>query len=209
MHRTSGTPTVFIVDDDEAVRDSLGALVESAGLASETYASGAAFLAAVGAERAGCVLLDVQMPGLGGLEIQRRLAAGHATLRVIVVTGHGDVPLAVKAMKAGAFDFVEKPFDDEGLLDCIRRAIAETERHRSSETAAAGLEGLSQLTPRERDVLHQLIVGNPNKLIAYELGISPRTVEVHRARVMEKMQARNLSHLVRLALAAGLDPESP
>jgi two-component system response regulator FixJ len=208
MHRTNGTPTVFIVDDDEAVRDSLGALVESAGLTAEPYESGTAFLAAVGPERIGCVLLDVQMPGLGGLEIQQRLATGHAALRVIVVTGHGDVPLAVKAMKAGAFDFIEKPFDDEGLLDCIRRALAATERGRSNETASAGLDGLGQLTPRERDVLHQLIVGNPNKVIAYELGISPRTVEVHRARVMEKMQARNLSHLVRMALAAGLDPES-
>src|SRR3546814_7907701 len=109
---------------------------------------------------------------------------------------------------AGAFDFIEKPFDDEGLLDCIRRAPAPTGRGRSNETASAGLDGLSQLTPREHDVLHQLIVGNPNKVIADELGISPRTVEVHRARVMEKMQARNLSHLVRMALAAGLDPES-
>lgn len=208
MHRTDCTPTVFIVDDDEAVRDSLAALVESAGLTAEPYESGTAFLEAVGPERSGCVLLDVQMPGPGGLEIQQRLAADHTALHVIVVTGHGDVPLAVKAMKAGAFDFIEKPFNDEGLLDCVRRALAAAGRGKSTETALAGLDGLSQLTPREHDVLHQLIVGNPNKVIAYELGISPRTVEVHRARVMEKMRARNLSHLVRMALAAGIDPES-
>ena len=206
-HMTRGTPTVFIVDDDEAVRDSLGALIESAGLAAESFASGTAFLEGVPPGQSGCVLLDVQMPDLGGLEIQERLAASHASLRVIIVTGHGDVPLAVKAMKQGAFDFIEKPFDDDVLLDCVRRALAETGRNQNSDGAAGGLDRFGQLTPRERDVLHQLLIGNPNKVIAYELGISPRTVEVHRARVMEKMQARNLSHLVRMAMAAGLDPE--
>lgn len=212
MHKSKDTQTVFIVDDDEAVRDSLGALVESAGFSTESFESGIAFLKQIAPGQTGCVLLDVQMPDLGGLEIQARLAASHAGLRVIIVTGHGDVPLAVKAMKAGAFDFIEKPFDDESLIDCVRRALAEVERsadrNRGGETAASGLDGLGQLTPRERDVLHQLIIGNPNKVIAYELGISPRTVEVHRARVMEKMQARNLSHLVRMALAAGIDPEA-
>lgn len=212
MQKTSATPAVFIVDDDDAVRDSLEALVDSAGLAVESFSSGTMFLKAVAAERGGCVLLDVQMPDLGGLEIQARLAASHPDLRVIIVTGHGDVPLAVKAMKAGAFDFIEKPFDDEALLECVRRALAETgpaanRREQPADGAESGLSGLTQLTPRERDVLQQLIIGNPNKVIAYELGISPRTVEVHRARVMEKMQARNLSHLVRMALAAGLDPE--
>jgi two-component system response regulator FixJ len=208
MRKTSGGPTVFIVDDDDAVRDSLGALVESAGLTAESFASGMQFLDAIGPERAGCVLLDVQMPDLGGLEIQERLAANQPALRVIIITGHGDVPLAVKAMKAGAVDFIEKPFDDGVLLDCVQRALAESQRGQVGEAAAAGIEGLGQLTPRERDVLHQLIVGNPNKVIAYELGISPRTVEVHRARVMEKMQAKSLSHLVRMALAAGVDPEA-
>jgi two-component system response regulator FixJ len=207
MRKTSGGPTVFIVDDDDAVRDSLGALVESAGLTAEPFASGIQFLDALGPERTGCVLLDVQMPDLGGLEIQERLAASQPALHVIIITGHGDVPLAVKAMKAGAVDFIEKPFDDGVLLDCVQRALAESQRGQAGEAAAAGLEGLGQLTPRERDVLHQLIVGNPNKVIAYELGISPRTVEVHRARVMEKMQAKSLSHLVRMALAAGVDPE--
>jgi two-component system response regulator FixJ len=207
MRKTSGGPTVFIVDDDDAVRDSLGALVESAGLTAESFASGTRFLDAIGPDRIGCVLLDVQMPDLGGLEIQERLAASQSGLRVIIITGHGDVPLAVRAMKAGAVDFIEKPFDDGVLLDCVQRALAESQRGQAGEAAAAGLEGLGQLTPRERDVLHQLIVGNPNKVIAYELGISPRTVEVHRARVMEKMQAKSLSHLVRMALAAGVDPE--
>jgi two-component system response regulator FixJ len=207
MRKTTGGPTVFIVDDDDAVRDSLGALLESAGLTAESFASGTRFLDALGPDRIGCVLLDVQMPDLGGLEIQERLAASQSGLRVIIITGHGDVPLAVRAMKAGAVDFIEKPFDDGVLLDCVQRALAESQRGQAGEAAAAGLEGLGQLTPRERDVLHQLIVGNPNKVIAYELGISPRTVEVHRARVMEKMQAKSLSHLVRMALAAGVDPE--
>lgn len=213
MQKTSATPAIFIVDDDAAVRDSLAALVDSAGLAAESFASGTMFLKAMAPERGGCVLLDVQMPDLSGLEIQARLAASHPGLRVIIVTGHGDVPLAVKAMKAGAFDFIEKPFDGETLLECVRRALAEidlagSKRERPADAAASGLNGFAQLTPRERDVLQQLIIGNPNKVIAYELGISPRTVEVHRARVMEKMQARNLSHLVRMALAAGLDPEA-
>jgi two-component system response regulator FixJ len=213
MHKPSVCPAVFIVDDDAAVRDSLGALVDSAGLAIESFSSGTVFLETVARDRAGCVLLDVQMPDLSGLEIQARLGATHPGLRVIIVTGHGDVPLAVKAMKAGAFDFIEKPFDDAALLDCVRRALAAAGRdgHGREEPAGAassGPNGLAQLTPRERDVLQQLIIGNPNKVIAYELGISPRTVEVHRARVMEKMQARNLSHLVRMALAAGLDPEA-
>ena len=205
MRKASDGPTVFIVDDDDAVRDSLGALIESAGLTAESFATGTRFLDAIGPDRTGCVLLDVQMPDLGGLEIQERLAASQPGLRVIIITGHGDVPLAVKAMKAGAVDFIEKPFDDGVLLDCVHRALAESQR---GEAAEAGLEGLGQLTPRERDVLLQLIVGNPNKVIAYELGISPRTVEVHRARVMEKMQAKSLSHLVRMALAAGVDPEA-
>jgi two-component system response regulator FixJ len=212
MQKPSVSPAVFIVDDDDAVRDSLEALVDSAGLAVESFSSGTMFLKAMAAERIGCVLLDVQMPDLSGLEIQARLGASHPGLRVIIITGHGDVPLAVKAMKAGAFDFIEKPFDDAALLDCVRHALAEAGRegHSREEPAdgAAGPNGLGQLTPRERDVLQQLIIGNPNKVIAYELGISPRTVEVHRARVMEKMQARNLSHLVRMALAAGLDPEA-
>jgi two-component system response regulator FixJ len=208
---SSASPAVFIVDDDAAVRDSLAALIDAAGLAAQPFSSGTVFLESMPPRRGGCVLLDIQMPDLSGLEIQARLAASHPELRVIIVTGHGDVPLAVKAMKAGAFDFIEKPFDDETLLDCVRRALSEGERAVGDGASAVdgdgGADRLAQLTPRERDVLQQLIIGNPNKVIAYELGISPRTVEVHRARVMDKMQARNLSHLVRMALAAGLDPE--
>jgi len=206
---SSVSPAVFIVDDDAAVRDSLAALIDSAGFAAQSYASGTVFLESMPPKRGGCVLLDIQMPDLSGLEIQARLAASHPDLRVIIVTGHADVPLAVKAMKGGAFDFIEKPFDDETLIECVRRALSESARAGDGELAAdgeAGADRLAQLTPRERDVLQQLIIGNPNKVIAYELGISPRTVEVHRARVMDKMQARNLSHLVRMALAAGLDP---
>ena len=175
------------------------------------FESGTAFLAAVEQIESGCVLLDVRMPDIDGLEIQARLATANPGLIVIIITGHGDVPMAVKAMKAGAFDFIEKPFTDDVLMESLQRAwtqrqdLAETQDNSGSSEANSEILGrIDDLTPRERDVLDQLIIGRPNKIIAYELGISPRTVEVHRARVMEKMQAKSLSHLVRMALAAGL-----
>lgn len=198
---------IYIVDDDEAVRDSLQILTESYDYETETFGSGTEFLASLDGVGAGCVLLDVRMPDIDGLEIQARLAEVNPALAVIIITGHGDVPMAVRAMKAGAFDFIEKPFTDDALIGSLRRAwdanqeaAAQPDRNGDSEL----LQRIDNLTPRERDVLNQLIIGRPNKIIAYELGISPRTVEVHRARVMDKMQAKSLSHLVRMALSAGL-----
>lgn len=200
--------TIFVVDDDEAVRDSLGALLESAGFEVETFSSGADFLDRLDPKRGGCIVLDVRMPGLSGLEIQEKLTEKRITLPVIIITGHGDVPIAVQAIKAGAIDFIEKPFGDDVILESVGRALERGRRDKRDASSAAEIEArMARLTPRERDVLEQLVIGNPNKIIAYELGISPRTVEIHRARVIEKMEARSLSHLVRLALTAGVVPE--
>ena len=200
--------TIFVVDDDEAVRDSLRALLGSAGLAVEAYASGREFLEGYAPHRRGCLLLDVRLPDMSGLELQRTLAAQGVGLAVIMITGHGDVPMAVNAMKAGAVDFIEKPYRDDTILGCIERArdLDQSARSRDASTTDAAAR-IALLTARERQVLDHLIIGRPNKVIAHELGISARTVEVHRARVMEKMQADSLSHLVRMALAAGIDPQ--
>jgi len=200
---------VYVVDDDDAVRDSLALLLEAAGLRVEAFAGAAEALARCQDERPSCVVTDVRMPQIDGLELQRRLAQLHAQLPVIVITGHGDVPLAVQAMKAGAADFIEKPFSDDVILASIEAAVARGRRG-AGAGAIAGRFGdrLARLTPRERDVFHQLIVGHPNKVIAYNLGISARTVEIHRARVMDKMGARSLSELVRFALAAGVRPSA-
>ncbi len=199
--------TVHVVDDDEAIRDSLTVLLGAAGFAVAAYPSAEAFL--TGATHGpGCVLIDVRMPGMGGLELQEELARRGRRIPVILMTGHADVPIAVKAMKAGAVDFVEKPFEEQAMLTAIRRAFS-----LGLEAARAEAEGnqigsrLAHLTPREREVLDALVAGKPNKIIAYELSISPRTVEIHRARVMEKMEARTLSDLVRMALSIGLGPK--
>ncbi len=202
--------TIYIVDDDDAARDSLTALFETAGFAVDSYATGQAFLDTHRADRKGCLLLDVRMPDMSGLEVQQRLTGLEIDgLSVVIITGHGDIPMAVQAIKAGAADFIEKPFDDRAIMGCVRQVLSQMATTRASpgsndEEAAR----ISLLTPRERDVLEQLVIGRPNKLIGYELGISPRTVEIHRARVMQKMSAQSLSHLVRIALAAGIDPES-
>ena len=198
-------PTIHIVDDEEAVRESLQALLAAAGFATATYASGRAFLAALRPTWRGCALLDVRLPDVGGLEIQAELARLGATLPIIIVTGHADVPMAVKALKAGAVDFIQKPVDEDALIAGIRRALAAG----AKPTPAAGVEAgagerLAQLTARERDVLHLLVIGRTNKEIARALDLSPRTVENHRARVMDKMQAESLSHLVRMAIDLGL-----
>ena len=203
-------PPVFVVDDDAAARDSLGVLLESAGLTVETFASALDFLDAYDPSAPACLALDVRMPDIDGLEALRRLRAMPADqLKVIMITGHGDIDMAVAAMKAGAADFIEKPFDDEQFLERVQTLVAETaelsQRHQSdTETRAR----LAELTPRERDVLDQVLDGHPNKVIAYNLGISARTVEIHRGRVMQKMQARTLSQLLRMVLRAGVDSEA-
>lgn len=201
----SAESTVFIVDDDEAVRESLSALVETEGYVVKSFDSASGFLEGFESPEAGCLVVDVRMPDMDGLALQAELATRGVNLPVIVVTGHGDVPLAVQAMKAGAVDFIEKPYNDQQLLDTIGRAMemARSQQSRSSSTQEAK-ERVASLTPREAQVLEHLVAGRANKVIAYELGISPRTIEIHRAHVMEKMQARSLSDLVRMALEAGV-----
>ncbi len=196
-------PVVHVVDDDQGVRDSLAFLLQSAGFAVRTYDSAAAFLAVAPGLAGGCVLTDVRMPGgMDGLELQRRVAAMGGSLAVVVMTGHADVPIAVEALKAGARDFLEKPFDEDRLLAVVREALAASQRSQDVQQASAGIAArLANLTPREREVLQRLVAGLPNKTIAYDLGTSPRTVEVQRARVMEKMGARSLADLVRMVLA--------
>jgi len=196
------TSMVYIVDDDDGVRDSVRLLLETAGIPVQTYDRAATFLdAAPGL--AGCVLTDIAMPGMDGFELQTRLKEDAARLSVIVMTGQADIPRAVRAMKAGAIDFLEKPFNETQLLDAVRRGL---DRSRLLETAeAASAEAASRiasLTPREREVLDLLVAGLPNKVIAVRLGASPRTIEVHRARVFEKLGAKSLPDLVRLAMTA-------
>ena len=198
---------IFVVDDDDAVRESLAALLETAGYPTETYTSGTAFLEALDAGAGACVVLDIRMPGADGLEVQRRLNARGAPLPVVIVTGHGDVAMAVQAMRAGAVDFIEKPVARDRLLESVARAVdaGRAARRDASERAAIAAR-LETLTAREHEVLGQLVIGHPNKVAAHALGISPRTIEIHRRNVMAKLAARNLSHLVRMAIAAGIEP---
>jgi two-component system response regulator FixJ len=197
--------TVFVVDDDADARNSLCALLESAGVAAEAFESARAFLSVHRLERPGCLIADIRMPDMDGLELQEELNRRNAGLPVIVVTGHADVPLAVRAMKAGAVDLIEKPYDDTLLLDSVRRALAKAHGAREQAAASdAAKARIAVLSARERQVLELLVAGQPNKIIAYELDISPRTVEIHRAHVMEKMAAKSLSDLVRAAIAAGI-----
>ena len=197
--------TVHVIDDDEASRQSLAFLLQTASIAVQTYASGVAFLDQIGAAAAGCIITDVRMPGLSGIELLRRLKEMKIEAPVIVITGHGDVPLAVEAMKSGAADFLEKPFDDEALLASVRLALRQRGADQKRSAERAEIESrVAALSHRERDVLTGLIAGRANKQIAYDLGISPRTVEIYRANLMNKMQAGSLSELVRMALVAGI-----
>ena len=197
---------VAVIDDDDAVRDSLGALLEAAGYGVDTYPSGPAFLEALPEDLPACALVDVRMPEMDGLELQRRLADAAPSLPVIIITGHGDIAMAVKAIKAGAIDFVEKPFADRTILDAIAQALASREEALSREAQRLDIDRrLARLTAREREVFERLARGSSNKAVARELDISPRTVEVHRARVMEKLQAPSVSHLVRMAIVAQVD----
>jgi two-component system, LuxR family, response regulator FixJ len=195
---------VYVVDDDEAMRDSLGFLLGSADFDVTIFESAQHFLDAVSGIGFGCVLSDVRMPGIDGIELLKRLKASHSAFPVLIMTGHGDVPLAVEAMKLGAVDFVEKPFEDDRLIGMIDAALRQAES--SARTEAATLDVTARtaaLSPRERQVMDGLIAGLSNKLIAREYNISPRTIEVYRANVMTKMQANSLSELVRLAIRAG------
>lgn len=196
--------TIFVVDDDEAVRDSLALLLETVGLKVEAFADAAAVLARCREERPACVVTDIRMPGMDGLELQQTLSKLYADIPVIVITGHGDVPLAVQAMKAGAVDFIEKPFSDDIILTSIE-AAARSRYVKKTGTGDVIGRRMARLTPREVEVFQQLIRGHPNKVIAYHLNISARTVEIHRARVMEKMEARNLPELVRMAIEGGVE----
>ena len=192
-------PTVFVVDDDDAVRDSLLELVDSVGLAVEAFASAQAFLDSYDASRPGCLVLDIRMPGMSGLDLQDRLADTGSVLPIIFITGHGDIPMAVRAMQRGAVDFIQKPFRDQELLDRINDALEKG--HRSfavQELQAEFATRLATLTQREREVMEMIVNGKANKVIAIDLGLSQRTVELHRSRVMEKMRARSLAELVRM-----------
>jgi len=196
-------PTVFVVDDDEAVRTSLRFLVESVGLPVETFASGQEFLEAIDDEKPGCVVVDVRMPGMSGIQLQEAMEERQLRLPVIVISGHGDVATAVRAMKKGAIDFIEKPFNDQLLLDCIQRALDRDAAHRERQARhAAVVSKLQLLTPREREVLELVVKGYGNRQTAMELEISQKTVEVHRARIMKKMGAQSVAELVQMTLAA-------
>ncbi len=201
--------TVHVIDDDVASRQSLEFLLKTAGIEARSYASAVTFLDLQPDLASGCVVTDVRMPGMSGIDLLRRLRELNKSVPVIVMTGHGDVPLAVEAMKMGAVDFIEKPFDDEVLLTSIRAALHQQEGDRERDAERAMIDGrLASLSNRERDVLTGLVAGRANKQIAYDLGISPRTVEIYRANLMGKMQAGSLSELVRMALIAGvLDPQ--
>jgi two-component system response regulator FixJ len=196
--------TVHVVDDDAGVRRSLERLLSSAGFAAVSYPTPEAFLEAAPGLAAGCILLDVQMPGMDGLMLQAELRARGGGLPVIVMTGHGDVARAVRAMKAGAADFIEKPFNDEILVAAIEAALGKVGHVGRDRDAAAAAQRIATLSPREREVLEGLVSGRSNKEIAFDLGISIRTVEVHRSRMMERLDVRQFAEAVRLAVLAGL-----
>lgn len=198
---TTSKPTVFVVDDDPGVLDSLALLLRSVGLEAATYASANEFLSDYDPEKPGCLVLDVRMPGMSGLQLQERLEARGSTLPIIFLTAHGDVPMAVKAVKAGAADFVQKPFRDQEFIDKIQQALEENKRLRKE----AGqhdeiLARMAMLTPREKEVMDLVVDGKANKVIAHQLDLSQRTVEIHRARVMEKMGAGSVAELVRMVM---------
>lgn len=200
----SDESTVFVVDDEQGVRDSLALLVRSVGLAAETYASAGEFLDAYDPEQHGCLVTDIRMPGMSGLELQEKLSTEGVHIPVIVLTGHGDVPAAVRALKAGAVDFVEKPFNPQALLDLIQQAVARDAEIRQQAAREAELaERMARLTPREKEVMELVVSGKANKVIAIELTISERTVELHRGRIMKKMGVRSLAELMHLVLPKG------
>lgn len=203
---TDSVLSVFIVDDDQAVRESLADLMDSVGLSTKTYATAQDFLADYTPDRLGCLVLDIRMPFMSGLELQDELIRRQAVLPIIFMTAHGDVPMAVQAMRQGAIDFIQKPFRDQDLLDQINHAleicVKEREKQRKFQRVK---EHIYALTPREREVMDMIIAGKANKVIAIDLGLSQRTVEVHRAHIMDKLGVRSLADLVRAVTHAGLD----
>lgn len=200
------SPIVFVVDDDESVRSSLHFLLRTAGLASRAFGSASEFLTSYDPTQPGCLVLDVRMPGMSGLELQQELNLRGAIIPVIFITGHGDIPMAVEAMQQGAQDFLQKPFRDEDLIARVQRALAKDAEARAGLQEHNAIRArLEALTPREREVLALMVLGKPNKIMAHELGVSPRTVEIHRARVMEKSGASSLAELIRMVM--DVEPE--
>lgn len=200
----STEPTVFIIDDDQEVREAIELLMKSVGLATRSFTSAQDYLDQFDPGLAGCLVLDVRMKGMSGLDLQERLGREPIHPPVIIITGHGDVPMAVRAVRAGAIDFIEKPFHDQTLLDAVHRAFDQDADNRGEASRLADIqERLTRLTPREREILEQVVAGKRNKVIAADLGISQSTVEAHRAKVMEKMEAHSLSDLMRMTLAVG------
>ena len=195
------TPTVYIVDDDAEMRETLRSLVSSVNLPVETYASGQEFLETQSGGRAGCLVVDLRMPGLSGIDLQDALVSRGLTLPVIIISGYGDVPTAARAMRAGALDFLEKPVSRQLLLDRVREGLEVDQQRRRADAERAEIGGrVARLTPRERQVMELVVSGNSNKVIAMDLGLCEKTVEVHRAHVMEKMKVQSLAELVRLAI---------
>ncbi|HVY79589.1 MAG TPA: response regulator transcription factor [Steroidobacteraceae bacterium] len=194
-------PTVYIIDDDNGVRTSIRVLMKSVGLPAATFASAQEFLASYNPAMAGCVVLDIRMPGMSGMELQEALNERGAVIPVIFVTGHGDVPMAVEAMRHGAFDFLQKPFRDQDLIDRVQAALARDRETREELKEHSRIRArIATLTPREKEVLDLLTVGKANKMMAQDLGLSQRTVEIHRAHVMEKMGAKSVAQLVRMVM---------
>jgi two-component system, LuxR family, response regulator FixJ len=194
-------PQVFVVDDDEPVRDAIGMLLETVGVPFQSFATAQAFLDAYDRSCRGCLVLDIRMPGMSGLELQQRLLEMKAPIPIVFITGHGDVPMAVEAMKRGAVDFIRKPFKDDELLERIQEALGIDADQRAEFDAAEDLHSrIASLTPREREVFERVARGQANKVVAIELGISERTVEIHRSQVMHKAGARSLADLVRMKL---------
>jgi len=199
---TGSAPMIYVVDDDEPVRDAISLLLDTADIPHRSFPSALAFLDACTPDWRGALLLDVRMPGMDGLELQRTLTDRGYDLPIVFITGHGDVPMAVEAMKRGALDFLRKPFDDDELLDSVQRALSTEAQHSAEVEEAAALQSrVAELTPREQEVFERVAQGQANKVIAIELGISERTVEIHRSQVMHKTRCRSLAELVRLKIA--------
>lgn len=199
---TSSQPITYVIDDDKAVRESLRWLIESVGLPVETYGSARDFLNSFHNDRPGCIVLDVRMPEISGLELQEHLNTHHIETPIIIITGHGDVPMAVRALKNGAVDFIEKPFNDQALLDRIQHALQQDAENRGRQAALGeAKEGLAHLTKREHEVLDRVIAGESSKRIAADLGLSTKTVEAHRAKIMQKLHVKSVAELVRVTVA--------